>query len=46
VLAVLAVPASRLRTWSGTGWRYLSGPVEASIGTSCTDLPISVVLGA
>jgi beta-glucosidase len=46
VLAVLAVPASRLRTWSGTGWRYLSGPVEARIGTSCTDLPISIVLGA
>jgi beta-glucosidase len=46
VLAVLTVPSSRLRTWSGTGWRYLSGPVEARIGTSCADLPLSVVLGA
>ncbi|MFZ0754060.1 MAG: glycoside hydrolase family 3 C-terminal domain-containing protein, partial [Trebonia sp.] len=46
VPAVLAVPAFRLRTWSGTGWRYLSGPVEARIGTSSADLPIAVLLGA
>jgi beta-glucosidase len=46
VPAVLTVPASRLRTWSGTGWNYLSGPVQARIGTSCADLPITVLLGA
>jgi len=46
VPAVLAVPASRLRTWSDTGWRYLPGPVEARIGTSSADLPIAVLLGA
>ena len=46
VPAVLAVPASRLRTWSGTGWRDPSGPVEARIGTSSADLPIAVLLEA
>jgi beta-glucosidase len=46
VSAVLTVPASRLRTWSDSGWNYLSGPVEARIGTSCMDLPLSVLLGA
>ena len=45
VLAVLAVPASGLRTWSSAGWRSVPGPIEARIGTSCTDLPISVLLG-
>jgi beta-glucosidase len=44
--AVLTVPASGLRTWSDAGWRYLSGPVQARIGTSSADLPVAVLLGA
>ncbi len=43
---VLTVPATRLRTWSGDGWKYLSSPVEARIGTSSADLPIAVLLDA
>jgi hypothetical protein len=43
---VLTVPASRLRTWSDEGWKYLSGPIEARIGTSSADLPIAVLLDA
>ena len=46
VPAVLTVPGSRLRTWSGAGWSYLSGAVEARIGTSCADLPVALMLGA
>ncbi|MFZ0049949.1 MAG: glycoside hydrolase family 3 protein [Streptosporangiaceae bacterium] len=46
VPAVLTVPASGLRTWSSAGWNYLSGPVQARIGTSSADLPVTVLLGA
>jgi beta-glucosidase len=46
VPAVLTVPASCLRTWSDEGWKYLSGSIEAHIGTSSTNLPIAVLLDA
>jgi len=40
----LTVSTDSLRTWSAGGWAAPSGPVEAAIGTSSADLPITVLL--
>jgi beta-glucosidase len=44
--ARLEIPAGKLRTWSAAGWVPARGPLEARIGTSSADLPLSVTLPA
>jgi beta-glucosidase len=40
----LTVAADSLRTWTAGAWAAPSGPVEAAIGTSSADLPVTVLL--